>query len=256
MRTGSLLFAGSMAALFWSAAPVALSQNYESEDGDFVVPQGALAYEDTGTLEAATPTAIRIHDSKNEVWMLTLDPHTRITVEGEAQPDCLGPGTFVRFKAEFDKRGQIKEPVSEMEIFSAQGKGALGVFTAGDNPTPLKPGRNPTAGSYEVRGKLVMFNGSDFSVMAGRSKLGGTVGDDLKVTLSLDDPSIAQNGDTVKVKAWYYDRFKPQPLFNRPGEAKAEELTITLAKPLVGTGKKPRPVGKTARPASKSRVSK
>ncbi len=256
MRIGSLLIAGSLIVALVAPWRTAQGQDYDAEESDFEVPPNSLAYEDSGTLEAISPAALRIQDSKNETWMISLDPHTKIRIEGEAQPDFLRPGEYVHFPAEFDKRGRMKGPIETIEVFSPHGKKDLGLFPDGDGSAAARPVRTPTAGKYDVRAKLVSFHGSDLVVMAGPAKLAGTVGDDLKVTLALDDPTFAQAGDTVKVKAWYYDRFKPNPLFNRPGEAKAQEVTITLAKPLAGTGKKPRQAGKPARSTSKSKLSK
>ena len=56
------------------------------------------------------------------------------------------------------------------------------------------------------------------------------------------------------IKAYYYDNYRPNPSVNAPGKGLAEEVTVTLAKPLEGSGKK-KPE-RAARPASKSRVSK
>ena len=62
----------------------------------------------------------------------------------------------------------------------------------------------------------------------------------MKVTFSSDDLGVAQPGDTVKIKAWYYDNTKPVPTANLPGKAVAEEIAITLASRCEPTGKKPR----------------
>ncbi len=68
----------------------------------------------------------------------------------------------------------------------------------------------------------------------------------------VDDLNLAQRGDEGKVKAWYYDNSRP--FGGNPGKALAQEVVVTLAKPLEHTGKKPRQ--SAVRPAPKSRLSK
>ena len=248
MRVDSTFSAGLLAVAVWSAGGAAC--------GQFVAPQNSLSFEDKGTLEAVHGEAMQIRDSKSEPWLLNIGAETKVTVEGEAERDCLRPGLFVQFTGKINKKGHLEEPLSEIEITSAQGKASLGLFPP-DDVDGLKPVRALTAGSYLVKGKLATFRDDELLVIAGRHKITGAVSaDELKVKLNLDDTSLAQSGDEVKVKAWYYDNGRPNLNIGRRGTAMAEEITITLAKPLEATGKKPRQSERPARASSKSKVSK
>jgi hypothetical protein len=257
MRTTSIFMTGCIALVLGAICAPARGQADGAGADEFEVPLNSLAYEDSGTLEMVQPDGIRIQDSKNETWLLTVVPQTKICVAGEAEVDCLRPGVFVKFTGELDKKGNLKAPIEAFEMFTAEGKANLGLFAAGDEDASAKPLRNPGAGSYLIRGKLASFRDGSFTVVAGRTKLSGKVADDVKVTVTLDDLSVAQSGDKVEVKAWYYDQRKPNTAFNRPGLGKAQEITVTLSKPLEATGKKSRQTARPAKSSSKSsRLSK
>lgn len=248
MRVDSTFSVGLLAVAVWSAGGAACAQ--------FVAPQNSLSFEDKGTLEAIQGDAMQMRDSKSEPWLLRIGADTTVTVEGEAERDCLRPGLFVQFTGKIDKKGHLEEPLSEIEITSAQAKASLGLFPP-DDVDGLKPVRALTAGSYLIKGKLATFRDDELLVIAGRHKITGAVSaDELKVRLNLDDTSLAQSGDEVKVKAWYYDTGRPNLNLGRRGTAMAEEITITLAKPLEATGKKARQSDRPARASSKSKVSK
>jgi hypothetical protein len=231
MRTHSIISAGFAVLAVW-----AYGANVR---GQFEPPPDSLRYEDTGKLEAVQPGALLIRDSKMEQWLLELAADTKVSVQGEAEVDCLRPGLFVQLTGNVDKKGVIKEPIDEIEIFSAQGKGAMGLFSASATDAAVKALRNPGAGEYRIKGKLASFHDREVAIaIGGNRKILGNTADELTVTLNLDDPSIAQVGDEVKVTAWYYERNKPNPVLMRPGRALVQEATITLAKPLAHTGKK------------------
>jgi len=230
MRTHSIISAGFAGLAVWAYGATAR--------GQFEPPPDSLRYEDTGKLEAVQPGALLIRDSKMEQWLLELAADTKVAVQGEAEVDCLRPGLFVQLVGHVDKKGVIKEPIDEIEIFSAQGKGALGLFSASATDAAVKAVQKPGAGEYRIKGKLASYRDGELVIAAGNRKILGSTADDLTVTLNLDDPSIAQVGDEVKVTAWYYERNKPNPVLMRPGRALAQEVTITLAKPLAHTGKK------------------
>jgi len=104
----------------------------------------------------------------------------------------------------------------------------------------------------------VLFRDGELIVIAGARRISGDIAEKLDVSLDVSDPTLAQMGDEVSIKAWYFDQQKPNPGFNRPGKALAEEVAIELAKPLSYAGKKGRtaekpdkplkPSGKPARP--------
>jgi hypothetical protein len=250
MNVETLLKAAACGLAIWTTSAAARAQ--------FTAPQNSLSFEDTGTLEAIQGDVMQIRDSKSEPWLLSIVNDTKVTVEGDAEKECLRPGVFVKFTAELDKKGAIREPIKEIELTSALGKASVGVFPE-DDTDGLRPVRTLSAGKYLFKGKIASLKEDDLMVLAGRHKIYAKLSDeDLSVKLNVDDFSFAQPeaGDAVKVKAWYYDIGRPNLNLARPGKAMAEEVTITLAKPLAAGGKKPRQTERPSRPLSKSKVSR
>ncbi len=247
MRIDSFFTAGLCGLLLWAAGSTTSAQ--------FPEPP-RLRFEDKGTLEVVHSDVMQIRDSKSEAWLLSIGRDTKITVEGMAERECLRPGVFVKFTAEIDKKGSLKKPLAEIEITSAPGRGSLGLFPADDKADP-KPLKALAAGSYVIKGKLASLKDGDLLVMAGRHKISGEVSkDELAVKLTTDDVSLAQAGDEVKVSAYYFDASRPNQTLARPGKAVAEEITITLAKPLSAGGRKFRQTERPAKATSRSKVSK
>lgn len=219
--------------------------------GQFEAPPNSLRYEDGGTIEAVEGEIIRVRDSKMESWVLNLMPETKVVVEGEAQTECLRPGLSVQLNVTLNKKGLVTKDVEEIEIFSPQGKASLGFFPVGDDAA-ARPLRNPGAGEWLVKGKLASFRDRELAITAGSRKIVAKTAADLKVSLKLDDVNLAQQGDEIKIVAWYYERNRPNPMLMRWGRALAEEVTITLAKPLAPTGKKIRPQSDKATKSAKT----
>ena len=225
----------------------------------FQAPPQSVAFEDNeSTFEGAQGDIVQIRDSKSEAWYLQASADTKITVKGEAEEDCLRPGIFIETNGEIDKKGMLSAPVSEITIFAIGGKPVVGLFAPSESAEPMsddaKPVRNAGPGKYRIRAKLVVFKDGEIVMLAGNRKIIGDVAEKLAVNVHLDDLSVAQEGDKLEVKAWYYDQNKPAPLPNgyRFGKAVAEEITVTLSKPLV-SGKKPRPAEKPVKSPTKSK---
>lgn len=244
------LHAGLIAVALGSAAPQA--------SGQFQPPQNSREYADEGTLEAVENNYIKIRDSKNDVWLLEINDQTKVDVSGEAEREYLhSPALHVQFNAQVDKKGVVQKEIEEIEICSDEGKAALGQFAVAEGDAASKPVRGAVAGKFLFKGKTISFKDDQLMVLAGSRKVTGKVAEGVAVKVHVDDPSLGQAGDTVKVKAWYYDKGRPVAAFNQPGHALAEEVTITLAKKLAYTGKKPRTSDKSSKSTAKSsRVSK
>ena len=222
----------------------------------FQAPPQSVAFEDAECkLEDFQGDVVQIRDSRSEAWWLKVSDATKVTVKGEAEEDCLRTGVFVQFDGEIDKKGSLAEPVSKIEIVSFQGKPTLGLFAisksavADGDDEDARPVKNAGPGKYRIRGKVALFRDGEIIVLAGNRKITGDVAEKEKfaVSVNVDDLSVAQPGDEVEVKAWYYDPNKPVPVANRPGKALAEEITVKLAKKLAPAGKKPRPAEKPSR---------
>ncbi len=222
MRTRLLLAAGVFG--------LALGPAGAQAQGQFQVPPNSLSLEDTGTLEGMQGNIVNFRDSKKDPWRLHVVRQTTLSIEGEADADYLRPGMTVELTGTVNEDGTLSEPIKEIEVLSVKGRPSLGLFSP-DKGKNAKPVRNPEAGKYRIRGKLTSYKDGALLIAIGRLKITGKTGDELKVKLTLDDVRSAKFGDIVKVKAWYYDQNKPNPTFNRPGNALAEQVSITLSEP-------------------------
>ncbi len=219
-------------------APGAIAQ----DDDKFVAPANSLPLEDSASMEVYRAGFLQIRDSKNmDVWILQILPQTTVSVSGEAEVDYLRPGLSIAFDNELDKKGQLEKPITEIELLP--NKTTLGLFAPDDDARPI---RSPEPGAYKFRGKLSAVKGNQITISIGGRRYTGELSDEVKIKFSSDDPSVADVGDTVKVKAWYYDNTKPISAMNIPGRAIAEEISITLEKPLEPAGR--RRVDKQQRP--------
>lgn len=215
---------------------------------EFQAPANSLALEDTGTLDRMQGNFVWFRDSKNEPWRLQVVPQTTVSIEGEADADYLRPGLTVALTGEVNENSTLVEPIKEIEVIIGKGRPSLGLFSP-EVDGDAKPLRNPEAGKYRIRGRIASIKQGELLIVAGRLKINGKTSEKLKVKLTLDDASAAQFGDTMKVKAWYYDQGKPKPTLNLPGQALAEEVNITLSKP-PSTGKRPRASSRTTKAAA------
>ena len=139
MRWLSLLIA--IVGLSATSVPRAAAQN--------VTPPGAEALSVSGTLEAlVSDQALRLKVADSEdVWLVEIKPEeTKIEISGTAEPAFLRHGLHVRFDGEIDKKGNLQEEIKELEIFTPQGKNALGLFSEkGATAKPIvKPAPAPT----------------------------------------------------------------------------------------------------------------
>ncbi|MGD9720396.1 MAG: hypothetical protein AB7O59_06810 [Pirellulales bacterium] len=237
MRDSGIAIASGM--VVWAALAAAL---VAQEPAAFVPPVNSLQFEKTGTLEISRSDFLQIRDDKMELWLLKLTPETTVSVEGEAEVNYLRPGVAIQFQGKVDKNSTVKEPITEIELLSDTGKPALGLFAVGEEGVDIRPVRNAGPGEYLIKGKLSAVKGNQLTVSIGGRRIVATLDEPDKVTIKYTstDPSVAEAGDTVQVKAWYYDNTKPIPAMNIPGKAVAEEVGIKLAKPLAPVARRTR----------------
>jgi hypothetical protein len=211
---------------------------FGQDEHKFVAPPNSLPLEDSASMEIYRAGFLQIRDSKNmDVWILKILPETTVSVSGEAELDYLRPGLSIQFDNDLDKKGQLVNPISEIELLP--NRTTLGLFAA-DDDADARPIRNPEPGAYRFRGKLSAVKEKLITVSIGGRRYTGQLSDELRIKFSSDDPSVADVGDTVKVKAWYYDNTKPISAMNIPGRAIAEDISITLEKPLEPAGRRAR----------------
>jgi hypothetical protein len=214
-------------------------------------PPQPKTLEETGTIESVAQGGFIMKTAKSETWNIQLKPGAKVLVDGNAETNYLRPGLNIRLTGEIDKKGALQAEVTELEIFTPQGKTGNGFFA--DGAPDAKPVRNAAAGSYEIRGKVASFKDNELTMKAGGKTISGKVASDAKVKVSLEDISVAQNGDAVKVKASYLDAYKADGT-TRQGAAAADDVSVTLAKPLAS--KRKATPAKTAKPAKEKKDKK
>ncbi|HTU24176.1 MAG TPA: hypothetical protein VMF30_02190 [Pirellulales bacterium] len=197
-------------------------------------PPGTEALNAKGTIDSIqSDQLLKIKITETESWLIKVEDHTKIDVTGTAEPGFLHNGLHVRFDGEIDKKGNLQAEISELEIFTPEGKNAMGLF-ADKGPT-AKPVGKAGPGKYEIRAKIVSLKDHDVTLAAGSKKLFGKVAENVAVKVTASDFNYVQDGDAVTVAGYYYPANKAAA--EKPGQAAADELTIALAKPLVATKK-------------------
>jgi hypothetical protein len=234
MRACCLAFTCGLTALTALLSPTCA----QDEPAKFVPPPNALPLDDSGTLDHYQSDLLRIRDSKMDLWLLKILPTTTISVTGTAKADYLRPGLGVEFDNELNKKGELTQPIAEINLLPD--KTTLGLFAADEDANDARPIRNPEAGAYHIRGKVAAVKDGQLTVSIGGKRYTGELaeGEEFKINFTSDDPSVAAMGDTVKVKAWYFDNTKPVSANNIPGRALAEDIAITLAKPPEPAGRR------------------
>lgn len=217
-----------------SGALVGLVLSLAGDDAraQFQPPANSLMVEEEGKLVGYQGGVLAFRDSKQELWLLQVNPQTKVSIVGEADLAYLKPGMTVELTAKIDEEAAIADPIAEIEVINAKGRLTMGLFNPADGDD-AKAVRNPTPGEYRVRGKITGVKDGEIDIAAGRLKISGKAADDLKVILAVDDASLAKADDAMKVKIWHLDNGKPNPTLQQPGRALAEEVSITLANPPV-----------------------
>ncbi len=230
MRTQRLLAAGVFGLALGPAAAQA--------QGQFQVPPNSLSLEETGTLGGMQGNYIKFHDKNKDIWLLQVVPQTTVSIEGEAGADYLRRGLTIELTGQISEDSTLAESIKTIVVISSKGRLAMGLFSPDADDAKAKPVRNPEAGKYRIRGRVVSLKNGELLIAAGRLKISGKIDDDLKVKLTVNDARLAQFGDEMKVKAWYLDFAKAAP--NRLGRARAEEISIKLSNPPSRNGKRSR----------------
>jgi hypothetical protein len=236
MRSQSLLLTVGLVLLLALRAPALESTK----------PDGAEDLKAEGKIGTISDQALRVKCSDSESWLVNIQPgETKVEVTGTAEPGYLRSGMHVRFTGEIDDKGDLQSEITELEVFTPQGKNALGLFDPKDKSPSAKPVRKPTAGTYEIRAKLSLKE-NEVTLAAGNKKIHGTLADSAAVTVVSDDLSLAGEGDEASIVGWYYPQGKAAA--DKPGQAMADRVTVTLAKPLEAA-KKPARAAKVAKTA-------
>lgn len=75
--------------------------------------------ETSGTIEAVGPGMVQVLSAAKQPWVLQVLPNATCQLTGKAKAEFLGPGLFVRFVAEVNKRrGTVDEKITKLTIFT------------------------------------------------------------------------------------------------------------------------------------------
>lgn len=226
------------------AAAVATSHCCLAQPAGNLIPPDAEVLEEEGTVVGVAPAGLQMLSKEtNTPWVVQITRQSEVKVTGTAEPSFLRPGLPVRFTAEVDEKGRLQQDLAELEIVTPSGKGAVGVFEVGAEEN-ARPVGKLTAGTYDIRGKVGSLKDGELTVQAGK-KIVGKLADDAKITVNVQDLTYAVPDSEVTVQGFYFKRMAPDANTQRPGQAMAKMVHVTLAKPLVG---KVKAAGKPSRP--------
>jgi len=194
------------------------------------IAQEQNAWSQQGTIQDVSATMVSIKTGADQVWLVRVDPKAKVQVEGTAEAGYLHAGLNVRFSGEIDKKGALQSDITQLEIFTPQDKRSIGLFPAGGGPD-AKPVRVVAAGKYEIRARVNTYKDGQLTVSAGGKKITGKLAPNAEIKVNAASLQMAQEGDTIRASGWKIG----------PTQAMANDIAVTLTKPLASVVKKPRP---------------
>ena len=163
-------------------------------------------------------------------WIVVTQPKTAFTVNGEAKADYLKPGLTVRFNAENAAKAEtLQDKVGELTIVALpHSKPPPAAAKNVKPPTVKAPDLSDASAATEVVGHLGPSSEKQWMVRAHGKPLHFDLADDAKIKVSVNDGRLIAVGDKVLVHGEMI----------RPGSCVADDMRVTLAKPLSGPKKK------------------
>ena len=219
-----------------------------------------------GTIEAMSRQGFRILTTSNQHWAVFVDQKTVIQLTGTAVPEFLRPGLFVKFTAEFDKRGKATEAVKKLTIFTPEQPTDVGFWAEGAAPETAAPGGNlkPRGGfgapadaanalapsRFTVHGQIRGGRKGLLTVDSGRGTFQFKMDEEPEIavdmTVKFAACTVVKKGDKISITK---GKMPPgmMAMGQQTGMARAEKMSIELSEPL-GQPKKTVPRRKTTRP--------
>jgi hypothetical protein len=183
-----------------------------------------------------TATGSRTHGK----WTISTQPSTKLAVTGETTRDFLRTGLLVQFLGEVGAKGQLKDPVDELTVVMSARKLAEDETTA--NPDDKDQDTTPAASDSQgpkLTGFLRPGHGNAWTVHMDNRDVQLKLTDDVKITVLLADGRHISPGDKISVQGKMYH--------GKPGACLADDVKVTLAKPLAA----PKKATKSAKPSVK-----
>lgn len=165
-------------------------------------------------------------------YYVVLTSKTKVAVNGAAKADFLGPGMFVTFTSKVDKEGRVPEPVKSLKMLTPNDVIQAGSQAEGEAEGDLTP--------YYYAGYVRTKKGDNITLQYGKTPketITFTVADDAEISVELvgdvRNVRLLRTDDEVKI----IGKQAQAPSDRGPGVVGAEDITITLVKPL--TNEKP-----------------
>jgi hypothetical protein len=221
-------------------------------------------YSASGKVDEVGQDGMLVSDSKyGKVWVQLRQRDLRqlhsepgkVEVTGTAEPSFLKPGLLVKFLVKLEK-GNVEGDVADLEIVTLSEKVQPGLHPEPLPGKTLKEREKEGAVDYVAVGRVKSFKNGLLQVSTGGDEkdLKVKLAETAQVKVDVDDLSFASAGDTVEIKG----RITQLP-FNDgavPGRVVADEMKVTLAKPLTGKKVSAKKVKKTAEKKSADKKSK
>ncbi len=244
-RPGIAVFLG-VGLLVTAQSKPAGAQFPAQRPGPGLAPAGpAVMVQPGGTIEALGPGFLQIKSLTGQQSVIQLLENTTVHVTGTAKVDVIGPGTFISFVAEVDKRrSEVQDKVGRLTIFTPSAERPLGAFPGGAagaalganafeaNPAALPPAADagPPVETFEIvgqikgidkSGKLMLFVPNQYFKPAVEIELA----EEPEIHLDLSGPAMlrfVKPGDKVQARGRQV----------APNVTQVTELTVELAEPL------------------------
>ena len=195
-------------------------------------------YDKTGNIVEVGPQGIQIKDADGKTMNVGFDKDTKsVTVTGTAEPGFLSPGLLVRFTAPMTSKGQVQEKIKELAVVVLSETNKVGAQPDLEPGKELKEAEKEGPVTWIVVGTVRSFKNHQLQVIAGKA-IKAEVADDCKITIDVNDYTIAQEGDEIAVVGRQFQDSQTVGETTVPGQVIADKVDITLVKPLSAPGKK------------------
>lgn len=245
-----------MAAAMLIAAP-ALAQYGERRQVQPEIKREPL--QAAGTVKQVARGVIHLATDEGEQWLIQVQARPQdVSFTGTADASFVKPGMWVRFTSQLTRRGDAKDPIASLEIYTPRegfgvgvqadaigGGGGANELFAG--PAEEKPQPEPKKGKpsedtvYRIGGQVSKISRlGELTINAAGTSIKAKLADDAKVSIDVTDLSYLQAGDKIEIRGWY-------PM-GRKGQAIAEQVTASASQSLTDTSKKKKPMPATDKP--------
>lgn len=167
---------------------------------------------------------IAITDAMNKQQLVQVLDTTKVSIEGTAEGDFLGPGVFVQFSARVNGKGEVQGELSDLMVCDVNDT-ARPTFAPEDPalPNPFKDRKDKDlTAPFFVRGRVMNNKAGKLQIAAPGVQLKATLAAAPKIKVAVRDYSLAQPGDDITV-----DGKEVQP-----AHIVATVVQINMAKPL------------------------